>query len=90
MADYYSLIARAVSRLPNKTDEARRAIYDRARSALHDSLRTFDPPISETDLANAQYALEAAIQKVEQDVAIQKAVRKKWNRICWPPTCARL
>ena len=74
MADYYSLIARAVSRLPNKTDEARRAIYERARTALQESLRTLDPPISEAELANAQSALEAAIRSVEQDVAIETAV----------------
>src|SRR5215831_1081325 len=74
MADYYSLIARAVSRLPGKTDEARRAIYERARTALQESLRTLDPPLSEAELANAQSALEAAIQRVEQDVAIETAV----------------
>ena len=74
MADYYSLIARAVSRLPNKTDEARRAIYERARTALQESLRTLDPPISEAVLAKAQFALEEAIRRVEQDVAIETAV----------------
>ena len=75
MADYYSLIARAVSRLPSKTDEAiRRAIYERARTALHETLRNHDPPISEAELANAQFALEAAIRRVEQDVAIETAV----------------
>jgi hypothetical protein len=76
MADYYSLIARAVSRLPNQTDEARRAIYERARTALPESLRTLDPPISEAELANAQSALEAAIRSVEHDVAIETAVSK--------------
>ena len=74
MADYYSLIARAVSRLPDKTDEARRAIYERARTALQESLRTLDPPISEAVLAKAQFALEEAIRRVEQDVAIETAV----------------
>jgi hypothetical protein len=76
MADYYSLIVRAVSRLPSKTDEARRAIYERARTALQESLRTLDPPISEAELANAQSALEAAIRRVEQDVAIEKAMHR--------------
>jgi hypothetical protein len=77
MADYYSLLARAVSRLPSKTDEAtRHAIYERARTALQESLRTLDPPISEAELANAQFALEAAIRRVEQDVAIETAVGK--------------
>jgi hypothetical protein len=74
MADYYSLTARAVSRLPDKTNEARRAIYERARTALQESLRTLDPPISEAELANAQSALEVAIRNVEQDVQIETAV----------------
>ena len=76
MADYYSIIATAVSRLPSKTDEARHGIYERARTALQATLRTHDPPISEAELANAQLALEAAIRRVEQDVAIETAVGK--------------
>ncbi len=76
MADYYSLIARAVSRLPNRTDEARQGIYERARTALQERLRTLDPPISEAELANAQFELETAIGRVEQDVAIETAVRR--------------
>ena len=76
MDDYYSIIARAVSRLPSKTDEARHGIYERARTALQATLRTHDPPISEAELANAQLALEAAIRRVEQDVGIETAVRR--------------
>jgi hypothetical protein len=72
MADYYSLLARAVSRLPSNTDEARRAIYERARTALRESSRTLE--ISEAELANAQAALEAAIRRVEQNAAIETAV----------------
>ena len=67
-------LVRAVSRLPSKTDEARHGIYERARTALQATLRTHDPPISEAELANAQSALEAAIRRVEQDVAIETAV----------------
>ncbi len=65
MADYYSVIARAISGLLINADGARRAIYDRARTALQERLRTLDPPISETALANEQAALEAAIHNVE-------------------------
>ena len=72
MADFYAPIARAVSNLPNKTDEARRAIYERARTALQESSRTLE--ISEAEQASAQFALEAAIRRVEQDVAIETAV----------------
>jgi hypothetical protein len=64
-SDYYSVIARAISALPVKTDEARQAIYERARTALQERLRTIEPPISETDLAIERFALEAAIERVE-------------------------
>jgi hypothetical protein len=74
MADYYSLMARAVSRLPSNTDEARRAIYERERTALQESSRTLE--ISDAEQANAQFALEAAIRRVEQDVAIETAVHR--------------
>ena len=46
---YYSVIARAVSRLPSTTDEVRHAIYEQARTALHERLGN-DPPISDTEL----------------------------------------
>jgi hypothetical protein len=65
MADYYSVIARAVSRLPGKTDEARHAIYLRARTALREVLRNYDPPLTATELANEQAVLDAAICTVE-------------------------
>ena len=74
MGDYYSAIARAVPNLPNKTDEARRAIYERACTALQESSRTLE--ISEVEQAKAQFALEAAIRRVEQDVAIETAVHR--------------
>jgi hypothetical protein len=67
MADYYSVIARAISRLPGKTEEARGAIYELARTALQKRLRTLDPSLSETDLAIERFALEAAIQRVETE-----------------------
>jgi formiminotetrahydrofolate cyclodeaminase len=62
MADYYSVIAHAVSRLPRKTDEAKQAIYERARAALRKALRS---PFSETELVAEQVALEVAISMVE-------------------------
>jgi hypothetical protein len=74
MADYYPPIARAVSRLPSNTDEARRAIYERARTAFQESSRTLE--ISEAELASAKLALEAAIRRVEQDAAIETAVHR--------------
>ena len=68
MADYYPVIARAVSRLPSKTDKARHSIYERARTALQENLRTHDPPVSQAELATEQFALEAAISRVETEL----------------------
>ena len=64
---YYSIVARAISGLPGKTEEARGAVYELARTALQKRLRTLDPPLSETDLSIEQFALEAAIQRVETE-----------------------
>jgi Tfp pilus assembly protein PilE len=77
MADYYSVVARAVSRLPSKTDEARYAIYERARTVLQENLRTHDPPLSPAELATEHYALETAISKVES--ALRRSAREEAN-----------
>src|SRR5215212_3833082 len=65
MADFYPLIARAVERLPEHSPERRRAVYERARSALIGQLRALDPPSFETEFARLQQALEDAISRVE-------------------------
>ena len=70
MADYYSIIARAVSRLPSKADDARHAIYEEARKALHERIST-DPQISHDELVNEHYRLEAAIYEVEDDLLLR-------------------
>jgi hypothetical protein len=67
MADYYSVISRAVFGLPGNTYESRRVLYDRARAALQDTLRRHHPPLSEIALTNEQSAFEAAIRKVETE-----------------------
>ena len=77
MADYYSLIALAVSRLPSKTDEARHGIYERARIALQEKLRALHPPISETEIANEQAVLDAAICTVEVVNDIRRGTKEK-------------
>lgn len=67
MADYYPLIARAVGGLPDKTVEARKAVYERARRALLAQLTAVDPPLSPADVTREQQALETAIDRVEAD-----------------------
>lgn len=67
MADYYPLLAKAVAALPNSTPEARRAIYERARTALIGQLRRMEPPVPEADLDREAEALEAAVARIEAE-----------------------
>src|SRR5215218_1541234 len=70
MADYYPLIARAVAGLDSTaTGEQRRALYERARSALIAQLRGVQPPLGESDITRERLTLEEAIRKVEQEWA---------------------
>ena len=69
MADYYPLIVRAVSGLEKNTGEGRRALYERARSALVAQLRGVIPPLGETEITRERLALEEAIRKVEAEAA---------------------
>ena len=51
MADYHSLLMRAVANLPNAgTPETRGAIYGRAKKALLEQLRSLRPPLPESDI----------------------------------------
>ena len=74
MADYHSIIARAVSCLPSTADEARHAIYEQARTALHERLGN-DLQISDTELVNEHYKLEVAIYEVEEDLLLREMRR---------------
>jgi len=82
MADYHPLIARAVAGLDDNTAEARRSLYERARSALLKQLRGTTPPLSESDITRERLALEEAIRKVEAE----QARRGRLERV--PPASA--
>ncbi len=69
MTDYQPLIARAVEGLDRSTGEARRALYERARTALVTQLRAVEPALSESDITKERLALEEAIRKVEVEAA---------------------
>jgi hypothetical protein len=67
MADYYPLISRAVSGLSDQSPEMRGAVFDRARSALLEQLRSLDPPLSEEDIENEREGLDRAIAAIEAE-----------------------
>jgi hypothetical protein len=69
MADYHPLIARAVAGLDKNTGENRRALYERARTALVAQLRGVVPALDESEITRERLALEEAIRKVEAEAA---------------------
>ncbi len=71
MADYQPLISRAVAGLDQNTGENRRVLYERARAALLNQLRSVDPPLDEAEIARERMALDEAIGKVEAEAAAQ-------------------
>src|ERR1700722_7554344 len=73
MADYHSLLMRAVANLPNSgTPATRAAIYGRARNALLEQLRSLRPPLPESDITREERALDAAIAEIEDRYGSQE------------------
>jgi len=64
MADYYSILAKAVDALDPNTAAARAQLYERARSAMMSKLEG-DAAIPKSAVAAARIALESAIARVE-------------------------
>jgi len=85
MTDYHPLIARAVEGLQKSTGEARRALYERARTALVTQLRSVDPPLSETEITKERLALEDAIRKVEAETARKARTELRETRVATAP-----
>ena len=66
MADYQSVLTRAVAKLPGASSAATRlAIYNRAREAMLTHLRALHPRIPESDITREENALNQAIVLVE-------------------------
>jgi hypothetical protein len=75
MADYYSILAKAVNRLDRNTGMARQQLYQRARSAMISELENVYPPFRRSEIAVAEIALESAIEKAE-------ALRRNSTQTC--------
>ncbi len=74
MAEYLPLLERAVAGLSDSNPETRRAIYERARSALLGQLRSMEPPVPEDDIARESEALDEAISRLEAAMETQRPV----------------
>jgi hypothetical protein len=72
MADYYSLIAKAVGALDLNTEKARRRLYERARTALRSRMHGAYPPFHRSEIAAAELSLEMAIEAVEAEAVVEQ------------------
>ncbi|MFD1695709.1 hypothetical protein [Roseibium aestuarii] len=69
MADYYSILKRTIESLPENTGAARRSVYSRARNAIVNQLKSYEPALSPSEITAEQLRLEEAIRKVEAEAA---------------------
>ena len=67
MADYYPVLARAVSRLAINDAQARREVYERAQTIVIAELRRQDLQISAPEIMRELAAFETAIRRVEAE-----------------------
>ena len=68
MADYYSVLARAIVNLDTQDAGVRQELYDRARNIIVAELRRQDPKISALTITREQAALETAIRRLEAEL----------------------
>ena len=96
MVDYVSFLSRAVMALNPNTSERREIIYDRARKAIIENLRTGEQAQPDAELRRQSVALEAAIRLVEVDAilagatsqpssAVRRMTREQTNIRTGPP-----
>jgi hypothetical protein len=84
MADYHSIIAKAVSALDLNTEKARRRLYERARAALRSKMHSAYPPFPRSQIAAAEMSLEMAIEAVEAE-AVREQSAKLATLATFPP-----
>jgi hypothetical protein len=68
MADYYPILARAVSRLATNNAQARQELYEHARKVLAAQLRRHDPQFSTPETISERIAFEAATLRLEAEM----------------------
>ena len=69
MADFVSVIQRAVDNLSDKSESSRHALYEKAEAALLGQLRAMDPPLAPDVLDQQAKTLKEAIKQVEAGFA---------------------
>ena len=81
MADYYPILARAVSRLATNNAQARQELYEHARTVLAAQLRRHDPQFSAPETISERIAFEAATLRLEAEM---RSLGEKTHENVWP------
>jgi hypothetical protein len=67
VADYYSILSKAVSALEPNTASARQRLYERARSAMSAEIEGASPPFDASGIAAVKHGLRSAIERIEAE-----------------------
>jgi hypothetical protein len=81
VADYYSILSKAVSALEPNTASARLHLYERARSAMSAEIERASPPFDATDIAAAKHGLKNAIERIEAE-ALPAWIKQSDGAVC--------
>jgi hypothetical protein len=81
VADYYSILSKAVSALEPRTASARLCLYERARSAMSAEIERATPPFDATDIAAAKHGLKSAIERIEAE-ALPAWIQQSEGAVC--------
>jgi hypothetical protein len=81
VADYYSILSKAVSALEPNTASARLRLYERARSAMSAEIERASPPFDATDIAAAKHGLKSAIERIEAE-ALPTWIKQPDGAVC--------
>ena len=88
MAEYYTVLKRAISGIDPNIPDARRTVYDKARNALIGQLKAVDPPLTTAEISRQRLELEEAIRRVERESAAGLASPPPPRPAAPPPTPA--
>src|SRR5262249_52252070 len=69
MAEYYSVLKKAIGGLDSNQAEARRAVYDKARNALIGQLKAVDPPLTTAEISRQSPEVGEGVRKVGREAA---------------------
>jgi hypothetical protein len=81
VAEYYSILSKAVSALEPNTASARQRLYERARSAISAEIEEASPPFEASDIAAVKQGLKSAIERIEAE-ALPAWIQQPERAVC--------